>query len=78
MRRGKALCLYRIIFGGLIFFPIGYLISNLPYIGNADDFPQVIEWWARYHHNACAFWILFGAILGALWHLIEQSTKSSN
>ncbi len=74
----NTLCLYRVSFGALVFFPIGYVLSALPRIGNPDDPPQVIEWWLRYHPNTCAAWIVFGAILGTLWHLIEQSAKNSN
>jgi hypothetical protein len=75
--RGNRLGLYRAIFGALLFFPVGYALSTLPGIGIADDPPQRIEWWIRYHPNACAAWIVIGAILGWVWHLIERS-KNSN
>ena len=79
MRRGTALCLYRMIFGGLVFFPLGYALSGvLPYIGDPDNPPTVLMYRLKHHLITCAFWVAFGAVLGALWHLIERSAKNLN
>jgi hypothetical protein len=75
MRSISALYLYRVAFGAIAAIPIGYFVFAPTDMGPYGAEP--IQWWIKFRPGSFAFWLLFGAALGTLWHLIEKARISN-
>lgn len=74
--RSRRLCLYRAAFGVIASVPLGYFVFSLPSIGTPEG-GEPILWWIKFRPGSFAFWLLFGAALGLLWHLIARAENSN-
>jgi len=70
MSRNIWLALCRMLFGALVAIPVGYLLVVVEYL-NGDTNYSIYYWFYRVPQQPFG-WMVFGAVLGGLWHVISR------